>query len=50
MDNQELTFFRFPRLGAFYGLGIKIKSYANEKVFDSNLTKVDAYLKSLEEY
>ena len=28
-ENKDLHFFRYPRLGAFYGVAMKMRSYVN---------------------
>ena len=48
MDAKDLHFFKYPRLGAFFGYGFKVKSYLDEKIFDGNYTKTETYLKAME--
>lgn len=50
VDAKEIQFFRYPRLGAFYGLGFKVKSYLSDKLFDQNYAKTDTFMKASEEY
>ena len=46
MDSKDIQFFKYPRLGAFYGIAFKIKSYLSDKVYDSNKAKIEAYEKA----
>lgn len=50
VDSKDVHFFKFPRLGAFYGLAFKIKSYLSEKIFDSNRTKIETFEKAEQEF
>ena len=38
-ENKDLHFFKYPRLGSFYAVAMKMKSYLHEKVFDANIVK-----------
>lgn len=49
-ENKELTFFKYPRLGSFYALAMRVRSYLHEKIFDANIVKTETYRKAKEEY
>ena len=49
-DNKDLHFFRYPRVGSFYGVVLKMRSYIGEKVFDANIVKADNFKKVKEEF
>ena len=40
VNSKDIHYFKFPKLGAFYGLGFKVKSYLHEKLFDPNYKKI----------
>lgn len=47
VNNKQLQFFRFPRLGSFFGIGVKIKSYLSDKLLDDNSQRVNTFQKEL---
>ena len=49
-ENKDIHFFRYPRLGCFYAVVMKVKSYLYEKLFDSNIVKVQAFKQAKEQY
>lgn len=49
-QNKDLHFFRFPKLGSFYAIVMKLKSYLHEKTFDANIVKAQNFKKVEEEY
>lgn len=49
-ENKELTFFKYPRLGSFYAVVMRVRSYLPEKIFDANIVKTEVYKKAKEEY
>ena len=48
VGNQDLNFFKYPKLGSFFAMSFKIKSYLSESVLDPNITKTQAFQKALE--
>lgn len=50
VNAKDIHYFRFPKLGSFYGLGFKVKSYLHEKLFDSNYKKIEVYDKAKHDY
>lgn len=50
VNAKEIHFFKFPKLGAFFGLGFKVKSYLHEKLFDPNYKKIEVYEKAKHDY
>ena len=49
-ESNDLHFFKYPRLGAFYAVLMKVKTYLSEKAFDSNISKIEAHKKATEEF
>ena len=49
-ENKDLHFFKYPRLGSFYAVVMKLKSYVHEKMFDANIVKAENFKKIEEEY
>lgn len=49
-ENKDLHFFKYPRLGCFYAVVMKVKSYLYEKIFDANIVKVEAYRQAKDQY
>lgn len=47
VEKKDLHFFKYPRLGAFYAISFKIKSYLSEKLLESNIAKTQTYEKAL---
>lgn len=45
-----MIFFKYPKLGSFYAVVMKVKSYLHEKIFDANIVKIEAFRKVKEDY
>lgn len=49
-NSSDITYFKYPRLGSFYAIPLRVKSYLYDKVLDANLIKSETARKAKEEY